>query len=278
MSLLVFGKTGQVGLYLQRQMGADAPYLILGRDRADLTDPQACADIILKTKPAVVINAAALNDAAQARSNEALATEINGVAPGYMARACAKIGVPLVHLSTAEVFDGSGEMPWRPTDEPKPLTALGRSKLAGEEAIRAAGGPHIILRSAWVISAQGDNFLKQLLARAAGQTALNMPRDQIGAPTSAHDLAMACQIAAMRIIEDRSLSGTYHYQSKPYVSMAEVARYVLSQAGLSCEVVDIESVTPPLNTRLDCTHTEHSLGLRTPDWQKAVQFILRDLA
>lgn len=284
MSLLVFGQTGQVGIYLQRQNGPDAPYLILGRDRADLTDPERCAEIIRSSRPGAVINLAALHDVARAEADETLAMKINGEAPARMAQVCAEMNVPFVHISTADVFDGSGDQLWKPSDTPGPVNALGRTKLAGEEGIRAAGGPHVILRSSWVISAAGENPMTRVLKRARQESRLELPADQISAPTSAHDLAIACQIAAMRVIRDKSLSGTYHYQGKPHVSLADAARYMISEAGLPCEVVDIESdvesdgsIPVPLNTRLDCFSTDANLGIRSPDWKKAVQFILTDM-
>lgn len=280
MSLLLFGETGQVALDLQRQVGPDAPFLILGRKRADLADPDACAEAIRKARPGVVINLAALHDAARAEADEDYATLINGTAPGRMAKACADIGVPFVHISTADVFDGSGDEPWKPTDKPNPINALGRSKLAGEEGIRASGAAHVILRTSWVVSAHGDNFLKNLLKRAATEDQIALPSDQIGAPTSAYDLARVCQIAAMRVIEDKSLSGTYHYQSKPHVSLSDAARHILASAGLPCDVVDTETqgaIPTPLNTRLECLSTDIQLGIRSPDWRQGIKYILADL-
>ena len=161
MSLLVFGERGQVGIDMQRQMGPDAPFLLLGRARADLANPDACADLL-------------------AAKDEDYAMLVNGTAPGRMAEACAQIGAPLVHISTADVFDGSGDVPWTPKDTPGPLNALGRSKLVGEEAIRRAGGAHVILRTSWVVSAHGDNFLTLLLKRAAQEHRIEVPSDQCG--------------------------------------------------------------------------------------------------
>lgn len=280
MSLLVFGERGQVGIDLQRQIGPDAPFLLLGRDRADLADPDACADAIRKARPAVVINVAALHDEMRAEEDEDYATLVNATAPGQMAEACAQIGAPLVHISTADVFDGSGDTPWTPNDTPNPINALGRSKLAGEEAIRMTGAAHVILRTSWVVSAHGDNFLTSLLKRGAKEDRIEVPVDQISAPTSAYDLARATQISAIRVLEDKSLSGTYHYQSKPHVSLSDAAREMLNAAGMSCEVIDVEpqrTVPKPLNTRLECILTETQLGLRSPDWRRSMRYILSDL-
>ncbi|MEL6170449.1 MAG: sugar nucleotide-binding protein [Pseudomonadota bacterium] len=280
MSLLVFGESGQVGIDLQRQMGADAPYLILGRNRADLADADACAYAIRDARPAVVINLAALHDETLAQADEDYATLVNGTTPGRMAEACAQIGAPFIHVSTADVFDGGGEEPWKPTDTPNPINALGRSKLSGEDAIRSVGGAHVILRTSWVISAHGDNFMRDVLKQAAFESRIEIASDQISAPTCAYDLATACHISAMRVIEDKSLTGTYHYQSKPHVSLSQAAREIIAAAGLTCEVVDIETKgaePKPLNTRLECSLTEAQLGLRSPDWRQGIRYILSDL-
>lgn len=276
MTLLVFGTTGQLGLELQRRVGEDAPFLFLGRNRVDLSDPAACADAITRARPGAVINAAAWTDVDGAETNEAAAHVINATAPGAMAQACAALRVPFIHVSTDYVFDGSGDAPWRPTDTPAPLNAYGRTKLAGEDAVRGAGGPHAILRTSWVISPHGKNFATTMLGLGATRDHVRVVADQLGAPTTAWDLAGACLIAAECLMADRALSGTYHYQGRPVASWADVARALFAQAGLSCAVEDIPSAaypTParrPLNSRLDCTRTEAAFGLRQPDWQKGL--------
>ncbi|MEM8537839.1 MAG: sugar nucleotide-binding protein, partial [Pseudomonadota bacterium] len=253
----------------------------LGRDRADLSDPDACAALIRQTRPAVVINAAGVHDPHLSAADERNAMLVNATAPGRMAEACAQVGASIVHLSSADVFDGSGDLPWVPDDTPNPINILGQSKLAGETAIRNAGARHIILRTSWVISAHRNNILKRLITRASGQSVIEVPADQIGAPTTAFDVARACQIAAMRLIEDRSLGGTYHYQGKPHVSLAEAAQWIIAAAGVTCDVVGVATDSPiqqPLNTRLDCMSSDTNLGLRAPDWKRGVNYILSDLA
>ncbi|MEM9343864.1 MAG: sugar nucleotide-binding protein [Pseudomonadota bacterium] len=270
-TLLLFGPTSQVGLEIQRQSGPDAPFLYLARDRADLTDPEACADAIRRTRPAVVINAAGYRD-----EDERLAHLINAEAPGQMAQACAEIRAPFIQISTAEVFDGSGEHPRRPTEAPGPATLFGRSKLAGEEAIRASGGVHAIMRTSWVMSPSRGNIVKDVLARAQSGRRLSFDATQVAAPTPAYDLASACLIAGERLLEDKALSGTYHYQGSPHASQFDVATEVVAQTGLEREVV-AEPASGPVNLRLDCTMTTAALGLRTPDWRTGLGFILRDL-
>lgn len=157
--ILAFGKTGQVAIELQRIGDVTA----LGREDVDLLDPQACKDAIKHHSPKAVINAAAYTAVDKAENEEALGTIVNGDAPTAMAQACSELGIPLVHISTDYVFDGTGEAPWAPDDQTAPQNAYGRSKLAGETGIRASGAVHVILRTSWVFSAHGANFIKTML-------------------------------------------------------------------------------------------------------------------
>ena len=280
MSLLVFGKTGQVARELQRR-APDA--IFLGRDAADLSDPAACAAAIDKIRPTAVINAAAYTAVDAAESEEPLATRINGDAPGAMARACARLGCPFVHISTDYVFDGSGTTPW-PVDAPTgPLGAYGRSKLSGEQAVRAPGGVHAILRTSWVVSAHGRNFVKTMLRLGAEREKLTIVADQVGGPTPAGDIAEACLAMAGQLAKDPSKSGTYHFSGAPDVSWADFARAIFARAGLACEVEDIPTSaypTPaarPANSRLDCSATLSAFGIARPDWRNGLSTIIKDL-
>ena len=190
--ILVFGKTGQVANELQRLSGVTA----LGREDVDLSDPAACAVAIREHAPKAVINAAAYTAVDRAEEEEHLATVINGDAPTAMAKACAELGIPLVHISTDYVFNGTGNTPYRPDDATEPQNAYGRSKLAGEIGIRNSRAVYAILRTSWVVSAHGTNFVKTMLRLSETRDALNVVSDQIGGPTPARDIAAAClQIA-----------------------------------------------------------------------------------
>lgn len=201
-----------------------------------------------------------------------------------MAEVCAARGIPLVHISTDYVFDGSGDAPWRPDDAVAPINAYGRTKLAGEEAVRAAGGTHAILRTSWVVSAHGANFVKTMLRLGAERDALSIVADQIGGPTPARDIAAACLSIAEQLITDPAKSGTYHYAGQPPVNWADFARTIFACAGLDCTVTDIPSrdyPTPaarPLNSRLDCADTETIFGLSAPDWRAGLDAILKELS
>ncbi|KNG92238.1 dTDP-4-dehydrorhamnose reductase [Pseudaestuariivita atlantica] len=279
MKILMFGKTGQVATEVLRKEQVVA----LGRDVADLSDPEACAAAIRDHAPEAVINAAAYTAVDKAESDEDAARVINGEAPGAMARACADLGIPFVHISTDYVFDGAGEAPFS-TDHPTgPLGAYGRTKLAGEEAVRAAGGPHAIFRTSWVVSAHGNNFVKTMLRLGAERDRLTIVADQVGGPTPAADIADLCLAAARQLVEDPGKTGTYHISGGPDVSWADFAREIFRQAGLSPEVVDIPTSdfpTPavrPANSRMDNSTTKDTFGLDRPDWRAGLTDILQDL-
>jgi dTDP-4-dehydrorhamnose reductase len=277
--ILVFGETGQ----LARELAADETVTCLGRDQADLSHPAACAAAIRQAQPQAVINAAAYTAVDKAESEEALASVINGAAPGAMAATCADMGIPFVTVSTDYVFDGSGDAPWQPGDATGPLNAYGCSKLAGEEAVRAAGGAYAILRTSWVVSAHGNNFVKTMLRLGRERDRLTIVADQIGAPTPARDIAAACLAMARQLAEDAGKSGTYHLQGAPETSWADVARAVFAEANITCQVEDIPTTaypTPaarPLNSRLDCASLEQAFGILQPDWRLGLRDILKDL-
>jgi len=277
--ILVFGRTGQVASELAR-LAPEA--LHLGREAADLADPLACAAVIRGHAPRAVINAAAWTAVDRAESEEALATLINGAAPAAMARACAELQIPLVHLSTDYVFDGAGDQPFAPDHPTAPLGAYGRSKVKGEEAVRAAGGTHAILRTSWVFSAHGSNFVKTMLRLGAGRESLRVVADQIGGPTPARTMAAACLRIAQVLQDEPAASGTYHFCGTPNISWAGFARAIMAEAGLACEIEDILSrdyPTPacrPLNSRLDCSALA-TFGLCQPDWRAALKDVIRDL-
>lgn len=279
MSILVFGRTGQVATELAALGGVTC----LGRDEADLSDPAACAAAIRTVRPRAVINAAAYTAVDRAEEEEALARVINGDSPGAMARACAGLGIPLVSISTDYVFDGSGEMPWTEADRPAPLGAYGRTKLAGERAIAAAGGAHAIMRTSWVFSAHGANFVKTMLRLGAGREMLTVVADQVGGPTPADAIAAACVRIAEILCTEPDISGIYHFSGAPDVSWAGFAREIFAQAGLECAVTDIPTAnypTPaarPLNSRLDCSRIGAVFGIKRPDWRESLRAVLHEL-
>lgn len=280
MTHLIFGKTGQVAQELQRQM-PDACFL--GRDQADLSDPAACAAAIGLHDPTIVINAAAYTAVDRAEEEEALATTINGAAPGAMARACAKQDIPFLHISTDYVFDGQGNRPWQPGDPTAPLGAYGRSKLAGEQAVADAGGTYAILRTSWVVSAHGNNFVKTMLRLSETRDALTIVADQVGGPTPAADIATALLTMAEQLLQGDGPSGVYHFSGAPDVSWADFAREIFTRAGRKVAVTDIPTsayptpaVRPP-NSRMDCSDLLRDYGIARPDWRDGLTEILTEL-
>lgn len=278
MTLLVFGKSGQVATEL-RSLAPDATFL--GRDAADLVQPDACAAIIRQLHPSAVINAAAYTAVDRAEEEEALATTINGAAPGAMAKACADLGIPFVHISTDYVFPGDGTRPWSPDDPTAPLNAYGRSKLAGEEAVRLSGAVHAILRTSWVFSAHGGNFVKTMLRLSETRDRLTIVADQIGGPTPARAIAMACLGIANNLTA--RTSGKYHFSGAPDVSWADFAREIFAQSGRKADVVDIPASdfpTPakrPSNSRMDCASLKEVFGIERPDWASGLRDVLVEL-
>ncbi|PKP85282.1 MAG: dTDP-4-dehydrorhamnose reductase [Alphaproteobacteria bacterium HGW-Alphaproteobacteria-2] len=254
MTLLVFGATGQLARELARLLPAAG---FLSRAEADLSRPEACAAAIAARAPGAVINAAAYTAVDRAEAEEALATRINAEAPAAMARECARRGIPLVQVSTDYVFDGSGTRPRAPGDTTAPLNAYGRSKLAGEEGVRAAGGAHAILRTAWVFSAHGANFVKTMLRLAEEREHLRIVADQTGGPTPAAALAAACVDIAEQLTRDPGKSGTYHLSGAPEVSWAAFAREIFRLSGRRVTVEDIPTARP--------------------DWRAGLAAVLREL-
>ena len=277
--ILVFGKTGQVATELQSHKDVIA----IGRDQADLSVPTTCSEAIRRYQPRAVINAAAYTAVDKAESEENLANTINGDAPGAMASACADLDIPLVHISTDYVFDGYGTTPRSTVDTPNPKNAYGRSKLKGEQAIKASGSAYAILRTSWVVSAHGNNFVKTMRRLSETRDRIAVVDDQIGGPTCARDIAQTCLSIAEQLIQDPSKSGIYHYSGQPNVSWCQFANAIFEQ--LDCKTIassipTTEYPTPasrPRNSMLDCEATQAIFGIARPFWRDGLEEILRDL-
>ena len=280
MTLLIFGKTGQVAQELARR-APDAQFA--GRETADLTDPAACAALIRQLHPSAVINAAAYTAVDKAESDAATAQLVNADAPAAMAAACADLGIPFVPISTDYVFDGSGDTA-RAEDAPTaPLGVYGQTKLDGERAVQAAAGQYAIMRTSWVFSAHGNNFVKTMLRFGAERDRLTIVADQIGGPTASADIAAAALSMAATMRADATKGGIYHFAGAPDVSWADFAREIFAQSDLAPEVVDIPSSdypTPakrPLNSRLDCAAITRDFGIARPDWRVSLQDVIKEL-
>ncbi|MFZ1726769.1 MAG: dTDP-4-dehydrorhamnose reductase [Albidovulum sp.] len=285
MKALIFGTSGQVATELARQVPAGVQLTALGRDRADLTDPRACESAIAASDADVVINAAAYTAVDQAEDDPNTAQTVNAEAPGAMARAAALRGVPFLHISTDYVFDGTGNRPRREGDAASPLGSYGATKLKGERLVTGAGGPHAILRTSWVFSSHGKNFVKTMLRLGAERDELKIVDDQHGGPTPATAIADALWVMAAAFHAGQGKTGIFHFAGTPAVSWADFAETVFAQSSLQkppkvIRIPTVEFPTPaqrPLNSRLDCSRIHQAYGIEQPDWHKGLADVIREL-
>ena len=285
MRILVFGTTGQLARELARRAPAGVMLRQLGRAEADLSEPGTCAAAVEAAEADLILNAAAYTAVDQAESEPALADTVNGRTPGAIARAAAARGLPFLHVSTDYVFDGSGTRPWRETDAVAPLGAYGRSKLLGEELIAAAGGRSVILRTAWVFSAHGRNFVRTMLRLGAERDSLAVVDDQRGGPTAAADIADALFAIARAFGAGRGVPGLYHYAGAPTVSWADFAEAIFAASSLPRRpavnrIATSAYPTPakrPANSALDCSLIRETYGITQPDWRKSLSDVVREL-
>lgn len=296
MKILLLGKDGQVGWELQRALAPLGDLLVCGRGEADFSDPEPLRALVRGYAPDVIVNAAAYTAVDKAESDEASAQVCNAVAPGVLAEEAAASGAWLVHYSTDYVFDGTKEGAWLETDPVNPLSVYGRTKLEGEERIRASGARHLILRTSWVFALRGGNFAKTMIRLAKERETLSVVADQHGAPTGAELLADATALALYRIsalgADARILSGTYHLAASGSTNWHAYAQHVLAQAQAHGAVLKVrpEFVQPitsnafptpaarPANSRLGCKKFCDSFGLVLPDWRHHVDRLVAELA
>ncbi|MBH9552526.1 dTDP-4-dehydrorhamnose reductase [Inhella gelatinilytica] len=289
MKILLLGANGQVGWELQRALAPLGELHAWNRELGDLAQPDALLSRLQALAPRVIVNAAAYTAVDKAESDANLARQINAETPGRLAQWAAHTGAALLHYSTDYVFDGSGCAPRDETAATGPLSVYGRTKLAGEDAIRASGCAHLILRTSWVYAARGGNFAKTMLRLAAERPALRVVNDQVGAPTGAELLADCAAHALRSLLLRPEVGGTYHCCAAGETNWAEYARWVIDLAkaqgqALQCsEVQGIPSAeypTPaprPLNSRLDCRRFESTFGLRLPPWEQGVRRLLTEI-
>ncbi|KQM21476.1 NAD(P)-dependent oxidoreductase [Sphingomonas sp. Leaf24] len=287
--ILVTGANGQLGRELAR-IACPTGYEVVALDRAalDLTDPAAILGLVASRDWAAVINGAAYTAVDKAESDVVAAWAINALAPAAFAQACGAAGIPLVQVSTDYVFAGDKDGAWEVTDPVAPLGVYGASKLGGELAVRTSGARHAIVRTAWVVSAHGSNFVKTMLRVAETRDTLSVVDDQVGSPTSAADLAQALLTIAVRLAEDADApTGTFHFSNAGAVSWAGFAREIFAQSaargGASAEVAPIPSSdypTPakrPANSLLSHTAIHAAYGIAPRPWQAALGPILDEL-
>ena len=287
--ILITGVNGQLGRALARHVWPDGWQAeVVSRDRLDLNDPGAIADLVAAHPWRAVINAAAYTAVDKAETDIVAAWTVNALAPAALAAACATAAIPLVHVSTDYVFPGNRDGAWEVDDPVAPLGVYGASKLGGELAVRTGGARHAIVRTAWVVSPDGQNFVKTMLRVAADRDTLRVVDDQVGSPTSADDLATALAHIAIRLADDPSApSGTYHFSNVGAVSWAGFAREIFRQSALrggpSAVVEPIATAdypTParrPANSLLSHRAIGEAYGITPRPWQESLGDILDDL-
>lgn len=294
MRVLVTGVSGQVGRALLSTLRHHDP-IAAGRSVIDLSQPDTCHLVLDRLNPEIIVNAAAYTAVDQAESQSDLATLVNVAAPTAIARWAADHGVPFIHFSTDYVFDGQGSAPWRETDRPAPLSVYGWTKLRGEKSVQAAGGKHLIVRTSWVFSAAGKNFMRTIARLATDRKELRVVADQIGAPTSAAIIAECLSKMFAKGLESFNQCCA---ESRGLVNLAAAGE--TSWYGFACAIVDglrkreidlaVETITPistaeyptparrPLNSRLDLTRLRDVFGIDPDNWQAGLESELDLLA
>ncbi|TJV06781.1 MAG: dTDP-4-dehydrorhamnose reductase [Mesorhizobium sp.] len=288
MRLVVTGRDGQVAASLLEagQSRAGVEVIAIGRPEFDLARPDTVFDAISAAKPDVVVSAAAYTAVDQAEDEPDLAFAVNAAGAGKVAEAAARLGVPVIHLSTDYVFDGTKAEPYVETDATAPLGVYGASKLAGEQAVAAANPRHLILRTAWVYSPFGRNFVKTMLRLAADRDEVSVVADQWGNPTSALDIADAILHAAAMLHRNKDIAvfGTYHLAGTGETNWSGFARHILDTSlafgGPWARVRDIATMDyptkarRPANSRLSSAKFASAFGWKAPDWRQSTEAVV----
>ncbi|WP_256775335.1 MULTISPECIES: dTDP-4-dehydrorhamnose reductase [unclassified Stenotrophomonas] len=296
MTVLLFGGNGQLGRELQRALAPLGTIVATTRsgalpdgsacETADFNEPASLVALLDRVRPDVVVNAAAYTAVDRAEEERDAAWRANAEAPGVIARWCAAAGVPLVHYSTDYVFDGQGTRPYREDDATAPLGVYGASKLAGEEDIRAAGGRHLIFRTAWVYAPHSANFLRTMLRVGADRDVLRVVADQIGTPTPA---ALIADVTAQALQHAGGLSGTWHLTANGETSWHGFAEAIFAEAvsaGKLARAPKVEAITTadyptpakrPAYSHLDVSKLESDFGIALPSWQDGLKQVIAAL-
>ena len=292
MKILLTGKDGQVGFALHRKLMSLGEVIATNRHELDLGNPEAIKTFIDKTKPDIIINPAAYTNVDKAESEKSLAHQINAVAPQVLAEKASELNIPIIHFSTDYVFDGLKHEPYIEIDQVNPQSVYGQSKWEGEEAIRHHK-KHMILRTSWVFSSHGQNFLKTIMKLIQEKTSLNVVSDQIDTPTSTEALADVTYHIVKTIFNDPNFKdfGTYHMTLDNETNWYRYACFITDEAkhlGLQTLMTskDIKPILSdayatlakrPMNSRLDTTKIKKAFMLELPHWEEEVKRILKEL-
>ena len=291
MKILITGAQGQVGKELSL-VATEKGFTVFSAGRADLdiTQFENVENYIDKIQPDIVINAAAHTAVDKAEDEQDLAFSINRDGAKNIAQACSKQNIPLLHISTDYVFDGSKVEPYTENDDVSPLGVYGTSKWQGEEAIRQNLSQHIILRVAWVFGAQGNNFVKTMLRLGQDRDELNVVADQFGGPSPAKDIAKTLMTLVEQYQDNKSLDwGTYHYCGSEKTTWYDFAVEIFAQAfelGILNKKIKVNPITTaeyptpakrPSNSMLNCSRLEATFGIEMPKWKDALKQVLIEL-
>lgn len=287
MKILLIGKHGQVAWELQRTLAPLGDVVSVGRSELNFSDVAAVRRLVAETRPQVIVNAAAYTAVDKAETEKELCLQVNATVPGVLAEEAKKIGALLVHYSTDYVFDGTKTTPYVEMDATNPLGTYGAAKLAGEHAVRAAGGDHLIFRLCWVYGARGQNFLLTMQRLAREREKLRVVRDQVGCPTWSRMIAEATALTIKQVAAsaDRAtFSGTYHLAASGSTNWHGFASRIIElmpEAERKCREVEAittaEYPTPakrPAYSVLNCDKFERTFGLRLPDWERSLRQVL----
>lgn len=291
MRIAVTGSRGQVARALaERAAGCGAEVVPLGRPRLDLAEPATILPAFESAAPDIIVNAGAYTAVDKAESEEALAQRINGFGAGNVADAGNRLGVPVIQFSTDYVFDGNFERPYRECDTPRPINAYGRSKLAGEQAVQKATRKHVILRTAWVYSPFGTNFVRTILRLGDAQDHIRVVADQFGQPSSALDIADAVLAICSHLKahpDENRLFGIFHMAGAGDTSWADFAAAICAEAerhgrprvGITPIATDRypTAARRPMNTRLDTGKLHESYGVALPSWRDSLPAVVARL-
>jgi len=276
--ILLTGRTGQVGAELEQALPALGEVIATDRSALDLASADQIRRAVREAKPDVIVNAAAYTAVDKAESEPELAMRINGEAPGILAEEAKQLDALLLHFSTDYVFDGTKATPYVERDLPNPLNTYGRSKLAGEGAVVASGCRHLILRTGWVYSMRGQNFLMTILRLARERPALRVVSDQVGSPTAARDLAAGCSQLLRRPLEP----GIFHMTAAGTTSWHGFAEAIVRNAQLRTPVTPIGSheyatvARRPRNSVLNCAKLKAAYGIELPLWSRTLAEMMAD--
>ena len=283
-TILLIGKNGQVGWELQRTLPPLGNVIATGSLELDLADPDSIRKNVREVRPDIIVNAGAYTQVDRAESEPGIAMKINGIAPGILAEEAARLGALLVHYSTDYVFDGKKNGPYLEDDLPNPLSVYGKTKLAGEEAIRNCGAKHLIFRTSWVYGMRGHNFLLTISKLAKERAELRIIDDQIGSPTWSRMIAEATSLTLVQFRAESS--GTYHLTSSGATSWHGFAQAILedSHPEKKPKLLPIPTKEYPLpaprpkNSRLSNEKLHSAFGISLPDWRVSLDQCMRDIA